>query len=161
MTLISVKNLSEKEILILYNLVSDDCDESITPPLRVGSCWSSWWGGVKRCCLRPQVKWCCGKVHPAHRHHLAMEPATPDASEPVRGGKETRRGRGEPGGRPSRCLMMSFSLVAEGRGDGCGNGGLQIRLDAPVNWPENARQLRLMSLPTQMNATPQRSEQCY
>lgn len=50
--------------------------------------------GGERCCLRPQVKWCCGKVHPAHRHHLAMEPATPDASEPVRWGeRDTARSR--------------------------------------------------------------------
>lgn len=114
-------NLSEKQILFLHDLVSDDCDGSITPPLRVGS-WSSGGGGKEWCRLRQQVKWCCRKVRPAQRHHLAVEPATPDASEPVRREKETRRGRSEPGGRPSRCLLMSFSLVAEGRGDGCGMG---------------------------------------
>lgn len=58
------------------------------------------------------------KVRPAHPHRLAGKPATPDASKPVRRGTETRWGHGEQDGRPSRRVLMSFSLVAEGRGGG-------------------------------------------
>lgn len=58
------------------------------------------------------------KVRPAHPHCLAAKAATPDASKPVRGGTETRRGHGERDWRPSRRLLMSFSLVAAGRGEG-------------------------------------------
>lgn len=53
-----------------------------------------------------------------HPHRLAVKPATPDASKPVRRRAETRRGHGKRDGWPSRCLLMSFSLVAEGRGLG-------------------------------------------
>lgn len=112
------------------------------------------WGRMEGCRLRLRVKWsdAVRKVRPAHPHRLAGKPATPDASKPVRRGTETRRGHGERDGRPSRRLLMSFSLVAEGRGGG-GSGGLLIRSTAPANWPANARQLRLMSLPTQINAS--------
>lgn len=48
---------------------------------------------------------------------------------------------------------MSFSLVAEGREGEKGGGRLLMRSTAPANWPAKARQLRLMSLPTQINAS--------
>lgn len=56
------------------------------------------------------------KVRPAHPSRPAGTPATPDASKPVRGRRETRRGHCERDGRPSRRLLMSFSLAGEGEG---------------------------------------------
>lgn len=65
----------------------------------------------------------CTSVRPAHPRRPAGNAATPDASKAVRGSEQTRRGHGEQGWRPSLRLLMSFSLVAEGRGRGEAGGG--------------------------------------
>lgn len=76
--------------------------------------------------------------------------------------KTCQRGNGDTA-RSRRTGLATFSTPAdvffisrsgEGwRGSGGGGGGLPIWSTAPANWPVNARQSRLMSLPTQINAS--------
>lgn len=70
-----------------------------------------------------------------------------------KGAADTRRGHGGQDGRPSRCRADVFFISRRGEGGGAGRGRLLMRSTAPANWPAKARQSRLMSLPTQINAS--------
>lgn len=146
--------MSQKEILILHNLVCDDYNGSITPPLRVGSWWSSGGEGV----MSPEA---ASEVMLWEGPSCPSSPPGCGTSHPWRirtcqeGKRYTARSR--------RTRQATFSVPADAFFISCRregwwlrNGGLQIWSAAPANWPENARQLRLMSLPTQINARPQR-----
>lgn len=86
------------------------------------------------------------KVRPARFQRLVVNAATPDASKPVKKKGQQIRGEVTADGTGDLLVagLMSFSLVAEGR---------LMRSTAPANRPAKARQSRLMSLPTQINAS--------
>lgn len=73
---------------------------------------------MKACRLRRKVSDAVKKVCTAHPQSLAKKSPTPDASKSVRRRTEAQRGHTKQDERPSRCLLMSFSLVAMGHAEG-------------------------------------------